>query len=76
MKWVWRGCRFNLLRELIPNKEKLDKAAFLTSTMEYIQQLQVSLLLKYVGYNYTLIPYICTTGPTHAAVACEAVAAH
>lgn len=37
-------CRFNLLRELIPNKEKLDKAAFLTSTMEYIKQLQVSLL--------------------------------
>ena len=33
--------RFNLLRELIPNKEKLDKAAFLMSTMDYIRQLQV-----------------------------------
>ena len=33
--------RFNHLRELIPNKEKLDKAAFLMSTMDYIKQLQV-----------------------------------
>ena len=32
---------FNHLRELIPNKEKLDKAAFLMSTMDYIKQLQV-----------------------------------
>ncbi len=35
--------RFNHLRELIPNKEKLDKAAFLMSTMDYIKQLQVIL---------------------------------
>ena len=34
--------RFNHLRELIPNKEKLDKAAFLMSTMDYIKQLQVT----------------------------------
>lgn len=34
---------FNLLRELIPNKEKLDKAAFLMSTMDYIRQLQAVL---------------------------------
>ena len=42
LKRKFFDCRsFNHLRELIPNKEKLDKAAFLMSTMDYIKQLQV-----------------------------------
>ena len=43
-RWPTAVCgllRFNHLRDLIPNKEKLDKAAFLMSTMDYIKQLQV-----------------------------------
>jgi Helix-loop-helix DNA-binding domain len=34
-------CRFDQLRDLIPHKDKLDKAAFLQKTIDYICQLQV-----------------------------------
>jgi len=46
--------RFNHLRELIPNKEKLDKAAFLMSTMDYIKQLQVTSSLCVPGLQRLL----------------------
>ena len=49
--------RFNHLRDLIPNKEKLDKAAFLMSTMDYIKQLQVCARTCYTGNPYHM--------PTH-----------
>ncbi len=32
--------RFEALRDLIPHKDKLDKAAFLRKTIDYIRQLQ------------------------------------
>ena len=32
--------RFNALRDLIPHKDKMDKATFLQQTVEYIKQLQ------------------------------------
>lgn len=35
-------CRFDQLRDLIPHKDKLDKAAFLQKTIDYICQLQVT----------------------------------
>ena len=35
-------CRFDQLRDLIPHKDKLDKAAFLQKTIDYICQLQVA----------------------------------
>ena len=35
--------RFDALRELIPHRDKLDKASFLFQTVEYIGQLQVLL---------------------------------
>lgn len=34
-------CRFNALRELIPHKDKMDKATFLQQAVDYIRQLQV-----------------------------------
>jgi hypothetical protein len=34
-------CRFLALRELIPHKDKMDKATFLQQAVEYIRQLQV-----------------------------------
>jgi hypothetical protein len=33
--------RFDQLRELIPHRDKLDKASFLLQTVDYIRQLQV-----------------------------------
>jgi Helix-loop-helix DNA-binding domain len=41
---VMCGGRFAALRELIPHKDKLDKAAFLQKTVDYIMQLQVQRL--------------------------------
>ena len=35
--------RFNALRELIPHKDKMDKATFLQQAVDYIRQLQVRL---------------------------------
>lgn len=35
--------RFNALRELIPHKDKMDKATFLQQAVDYIRQLQVTL---------------------------------
>ena len=35
-------CSFDQLRDLIPHKDKLDKAAFLQKTIDYICQLQVT----------------------------------
>lgn len=35
-------CSFEALRQMIPHKEKLDKAAFLHKTIDYIGQIQVS----------------------------------
>lgn len=35
--------RFNALRELIPHKDKMDKATFLQQAVDYIRQLQVML---------------------------------
>ncbi len=34
-------CRFAALKALMPGQEKMDKATFLNSTVEYIKQLQV-----------------------------------
>lgn len=36
-----RSARFEELRELIPHKDKLDKAAFLRKTIDYIGHMQV-----------------------------------
>ncbi len=38
-------CSFLALRELIPHKDKMDKATFLQQAVEYIRQLQVCSLL-------------------------------
>ena len=38
------ACRFAALKELVPHNGKLDKAAFLYQTVEYLKQLQVRLL--------------------------------
>ena len=39
---TWLCRRFDQLRELIPHRDKLDKASFLLQTVDYIRQLQVT----------------------------------
>lgn len=43
INFVWTVHRFNALRELIPHKDKMDKATFLQQAVDYIRQLQVIL---------------------------------
>lgn len=50
--------RFNALRELIPHKDKMDKATFLQQAVDYIRQLQV--LLSDCMFTAYELP-ICTT---------------
>lgn len=46
--------RFGALRELIPHKDKMDKATFLQQAVEYIRQLQVGLQLQLHCARYRL----------------------
>lgn len=46
--------RFDALRELIPHRDKLDKASFLFQTVEYIGQLQVLLPMSQTSISSTL----------------------
>ena len=57
-------CRFDQLRDLIPHKDKLDKAAFLQKTIDYICQLQVLHDLLVFGLPGCRIPSALTTQTT------------
>ena len=48
-RWVPSGiccCRFTALQDLIPQKEKVDKATILTQVVDYIRQVQVGCALR------------------------------
>ena len=48
-------CRFNALRELIPHKDKMDKATFLQQAVDYIRQLQVRPILDRLALRIIIV---------------------